>query len=63
MQSHYEICVSLKGSHLFATAPRSCVSEQDMTRALGQISRRFPEAEGFKITVTHWECRGRKVIA
>ena len=62
MQSHYEINVSLDGRHLFATAPRSCTTEAEMNRAYAEIVARFPASEGFKVSVTHWQCRGRGVI-
>lgn len=63
MQSHWEICVSHRGRHLFATSPRSCVSVQDYERVFAAIEQRFPHAEGFHVTSTHWECRGRQVVA
>jgi hypothetical protein len=63
MQSHYEICVSLDGKHLFATAPRSCTDEAELKRALEHIELAFKARPGFRITVTYWECRGRQVIA
>lgn len=61
MQSHYEINVSLNGHHLFATAPRSCVTESDMKLVLAEIAPRFPAGLGFKVSVTRWECVGRDV--
>lgn len=61
MESHYEINVSLKGQHLFATAPRSCRSLQDVRKVYLQITERFPESEGFKVTVTNWNVEGESV--
>ncbi len=58
MQSHYEINVSHKGIHLFATAPRSCVTTEEALRAFNEIIKRFPQEEGFQVTVTHWHVTG-----
>lgn len=62
MPSHYEINVSLNGIHYFATAPRSGQIDQNKLQALVDDFRaRFPQEEGFEITVTHWSCGGTKV--
>ena len=61
MQDHYEINVSHYGSHFFATAPRSCVSETQMNKVFREIKNRFPESEGFKVTVTYYTVKGREV--
>lgn len=63
MQNHYAINVALNGRHFFATAPRSCVTAEDATRVLLALRERFPEAEGFEVTCTHWEAQGRKFEA
>lgn len=47
--------------HLFATAPGSCRTQADAENVLIALRARFPEAEGFKITVTHWTSRGQGV--
>jgi hypothetical protein len=57
-QSHYEIVVSHRWQHLFATAPRSCTTKAETNRVLGALTKRFPQAEGFTITCTFWECVG-----
>lgn len=61
MQSHYEINVSLDGRHLFATAPRSCVTKRDAQTVYRQLAKRFPESEGFAISVTFADCVNRGV--
>lgn len=38
--------------HLFATAPRSCSSEYELEKVYKEIKKRFPESEGFQVTVT-----------
>lgn len=55
MESHFEINVALNGSHLFATAPRSCVSERKARTVYAEIRARFPESEGYSVSVTYWE--------
>lgn len=61
MESHYEINVSLHGRHLFATHPRSARDKRDMEILRGQFRARFPESEGFRVTVTHWKASGQTV--
>ena len=64
MPSYFEYNVSLNGHHLFATAPRSGETWlfEGHVDELGKILReKFPESEGYKITLTFWECVGRRV--
>lgn len=49
--------------HLFATAPGSCRDRDHADDVLANLRARFPEADGFKITMTHWVCRGEQVPA
>lgn len=49
--------------HLFATAPESCRDRHRADDVLIAIKARFPEEEGFKVTMTHWVCRGQEVAA
>jgi hypothetical protein len=58
---HYMINVANAAGHLFATAPHSCQSPREMRRVWGEITKRFPESEGFKVTVTRWENTGRQI--
>jgi hypothetical protein len=58
MESHYEINVSLRGVHFFATAPRSCRDKRATLAVLGELRRRFPAADGFDISVTYYQCAG-----
>lgn len=50
--SWYEINVSKDGRHLFATAKRSIANKWDLERVFPIIKRKFPEDEGYKISVT-----------
>lgn len=58
---YYEINVSLNGLHFFATAPRSCVTEHQCKNVLKELLRRFPESEGWKVTVTRYETLGTRL--
>lgn len=52
---YYEINVSKNGYHFFATAERSITS---LTQAEGMyeiFKEKFPENEGYAITVTRWD--------
>ena len=52
---YYEINVSRHGRHLFATAERSITS---FTQAEGMymlFKGKFPESEGYQISVTQWD--------
>lgn len=49
--------------HFFATAPESCRDREKADAVLIALRARFPEEEGFQITMTHWVCRGHEVQA
>lgn len=51
---YYEINVSLNGRHLFATAERSATNEWTAKKLHNLFKEKFPEAEGYDITVTEW---------
>jgi hypothetical protein len=61
IQSHYEINVSHKGRHLFATDTRSAVDENTARMLVNIIIERFPAKEGFEVSCTHWRCGGTSV--
>lgn len=52
---YYEINVSLNGKHLFATAERSITSEGKMESVYKLFLEKFPETDGYKISVTKWD--------
>jgi len=60
MTNHYEINVSQNGKHLFATAERSlpATEPEKMELLLKSFNTKFPEKEGYKISVTLWKCEG-----
>lgn len=59
MESYYEICVSLNGKHLFATAERSARTRSDAQKLFHYIREAFPAVRGFKLTITHWKGEGQ----
>lgn len=61
MESFYEINVARDGRHYFATAPRSATTDHLATMLYYEMVARFPVAEGYAVTVTHWEGTGRDV--
>lgn len=60
-QSHFEINVTLNGQHFFATDPRSCISLEQAKEVYSELWARFPEDEGWKVSVTFWQIVGTAV--
>ena len=58
---YYEINVSLNGKHLFATADRSITVSWKAEEIYKLFKEKFPESEGYKISVTKWEKFGREI--
>lgn len=58
---YWEINVSLDGIHFFATAERSITSPKKLELVYKLIAEKFPEEEGYKISVTKWEKLGTQV--
>lgn len=66
---YYEINVSKevqsygrKGfRHLFATTERSITSIYELKRQLPIFMEKFPESEGYRISVSHWQKTGHDV--
>ena len=56
---YYEINVSLNGKHLFATAERSITDIHKANTVCKLFKEKFPEEEGYKITMTKWEKVGK----
>lgn len=56
---YYEICVSLNGRHLFATAERSITDIHKANTVYKLFKEKFPEADGYKITLTKWDKVGK----
>lgn len=55
---YYEINVSKDGKHLFATDKRSIEFYWELEKIYRIFEQKFPEYEGYKITVIKWETRG-----
>lgn len=55
---YYEILVAKHGYHLFATAERSATYGPKAKMLYEEIKSRFPEEEGYTVTVTKWEKKG-----
>lgn len=58
MQSHFEIVVSHRGKHMFATAVRSLTSKEYAYSTWAELQIKFPEDQGYKVTMTYWEVVG-----
>lgn len=50
--SYYEINVSLNGVHFFATHKRSLTDKRKMQEVLEIFKQKFPDSEGYRISVT-----------
>ena len=57
----YEINVAYKGKHLFATHPRSASTMGEAIKVYKEISSRFLESDGYKVSVDQWESFGHDV--
>lgn len=58
---YYEINISLNGKHLFATAERSITTLWELKKIYKLLAEKFPESEGYKITVTYYEKIGKPI--
>lgn len=58
---HYEINVSLNGRHFFATHDRSLNDWNKAKMAWDVFVEKFPESEGYKLTMTQKEVHGREI--
>lgn len=59
---YYEILVTKHGHHLFATAERSAGYMSKAKLLYEEIKSRFPEDEGYNVTITRWETKGEPII-
>ena len=59
---YYEINVSLNGKHLFATAERSIDNKRELENVYSLFKEKFPESEGYKLSVTMWEKIGKAIV-
>lgn len=58
---YYEIHISKDGQHFFATSERSIRTLFDLRGIYPVIKEKFPESEGYEITVTKWETKGHDI--
>lgn len=58
---YYEINVSKNGYHFFATAERSITTQQQAEKMYNLFKEKFPESEGYSISVTRWEKIGKPI--
>ena len=58
---NYEINISLNGTHFFATHERSITSKLALEKVYPVLKEKFPEEEGYKISITLWETIGKSV--
>lgn len=56
---YYEINVSHRGRHVFATAERSATTETSAIMLLNMLKERFPAKDGFEVTCTYYETVGQ----
>lgn len=59
--SHYEINISLRGHHFFATHERSIRDKASAKRVFAELIRRFPKDDGFEISIVKYETSGKRV--
>lgn len=56
---HYEINVTFEGQHFFATSERSITSLSRLVMVASVLRYKFPESQGFNISLTRWENTGK----
>ena len=57
----YEINISKNGKHYFATAERSLTALGGATKLYNELKEFYPESQGFKISLTKWETKGKEI--
>lgn len=58
---YYEINVSKKGQHYFATKESSILDKNEALIIAKDLKMRFPETEGFEVILTQWSKVGKQV--
>lgn len=61
MGTGYEINVAKNGKHYFATTLRSCQTETQAQILYRDLKEKYPEEEGYTVTVEYWTEVGHKV--
>ena len=57
----FEINISKNGKHYFATAERSLITLGEATKVYNELKEFYPESQGFKLSMTKWEKRGKEI--
>jgi hypothetical protein len=55
----FEINISLKGKHVFATHQRSLTTPTEVRNVLPRLKIAFPKEDGYEIGITNWEHVGK----
>lgn len=58
---YYEINVAKDGYHFFATAERSITNWKQAKEMYNLFKEKFPESEGYHISMTKWEKTGYSI--
>lgn len=58
MQNYYRINVAKDGRYLFATEQGGLTYEAEAMKVFLLLKEKFPESEGYEVTVTHWKSYG-----
>ena len=61
MVSYYRINVSKDGIYLFATEQGQLASRLRAMEVFEILREKFPIDEGYSVTCTHWEGKGKEV--
>lgn len=61
MGNGYRFNVAYNGKHFFATDPESAWTEEKAKELYKTIKKKFPESEGYNISVTCWETIGHPI--
>lgn len=61
MGDYFEINITLNGKHFFATADRSITNKSKLNEVYNVLKEKFPESEGYGISVTEWKQRGTPI--
>lgn len=61
MGNGYRINVAHNGRHFFTTDPESAWTKEKAKELYETIKKKFPESEGYDISVTYWETIGHHI--
>ena len=61
MGNGYRFNVAYNGKHLFATDPKTIWIKKEAKELYEIFKKKFPESEGYEVSVTRWESIGHHV--